>query len=601
LRDGVSGMPFDHRLERLKSLLAHGGPYESVRIRCVAGRKDARSLVPGEKSEGWWNLRCDIIAFPDGQAMEQVPSRRYPTTLLLEEWRAPGGLPDLILAASAGEATVDGVTVKFGPLFEDSVLVEEALPPLLFDCPTYRIVFPFAIQCPTSDKPLIADGLPFYPNGDVAAVEWCEADAFPYRRPYGTIITRLPQCRARIGKVTLLGQTLSVAVLGDRATLDGAMLKGAAWSADVAKDIERKRLDPDAPVTIELPQNPSGVELYLVDASGEVLDRHVERPGVEPWRSGVLHHTLPASAPRVEPVPQPSAPLEVASKCTIFYSWQSQLPNATNRGFIEAAVKQAAKAVRDDVTIDARPEVDRDTANKPGSPNIADTIRAKIDAAEIVVCDVSIVQGRGRLEQWAGGKHVRPTPNPNVLVELGYAMKSLGGTDRLVLVMNTAYGAIEDLPFDLRQYRPTIYELARGDDVGKIKKADIRKDLSSKLEATFRHVLALPRRRDALEFARCGNVFWLANNLVYTAYMLSRGDLPSAIREWNHAIHHAQQLPVSLEFVGRLKALRARDFVHNPTEREEVRLEFHKLWLEIGHLLQAHQPDFRERDVQLDG
>jgi hypothetical protein len=80
-------------------------------------------------------------------------------------------------------------------------------------------------------------------------------------------------------------------------------------------------------------------------------------------------------------------------KCTIFYSWQSQLPNSTNRGFIQEALEAAVRAVREDVAIEVRPEVDRDTANVPGSPNIADTIRAKIDAAEVVVCDVSIVQG----------------------------------------------------------------------------------------------------------------------------------------------------------------------------------------------------------------
>jgi|HubBroStandDraft_5_1064220.scaffolds.fasta_scaffold373684_2 hypothetical protein len=75
--------------------------------------------------------------------------------------------------------------------------------------------------------------------------------------------------------------------------------------------------------------------------------------------------------------------------CTIFYSWQSQLPNATNRGFIERALEISARAVREDATIDVRPEVDQDTANVPGSPNIADVIRQKIDAAEIVICDAS--------------------------------------------------------------------------------------------------------------------------------------------------------------------------------------------------------------------
>lgn len=179
--------------------------------------------------------------------------------------------------------------------------------------------------------------------------------------------------------------------------------------------------------------------------------------------------------------------------CNIFYSWQSQLPNATNRGFIEKALEISARAVREDATIDARPEVDQDTANVPGSPNIADVIRKKIDAAEIVICDVSIVQGLD-----GDGERVRPTPNANVLIELGYAMRSLGTTDRLVLVMNTAYGGIDKLPFDLRQYRPTTYDLPDG--ATNDEKMVQRKALVSKLEATFRHVLVAPSRHAAAQY-----------------------------------------------------------------------------------------------------
>ncbi len=178
--------------------------------------------------------------------------------------------------------------------------------------------------------------------------------------------------------------------------------------------------------------------------------------------------------------------------CTVFYSWQSQLPNSTNRGFIRDALDKAAHAVRNDVTIEARPELDHDTANVPGSPNIADTIRAKIDAAEVVVCDVSIVQGRD-----GDGEKVRPTPNPNVLIELGYAMKSLGTMDRMILVMNTAYGDVSLRPFDLRQSRPVMYELAEGTDG----KADARKALAAQFEKTLRHVLAAPSRRAAPEIS----------------------------------------------------------------------------------------------------
>jgi hypothetical protein len=47
----------------------------------------------------------------------------------------------------------------------------------------------------------------------------------------------------------------------------------------------------------------------------------------------------------------------------------------------------------------------------------------------------------------SAGKNRRRTPNPNVLVELGYALKALGD-ERVIVVVNTAFGKEELLPFD---------------------------------------------------------------------------------------------------------------------------------------------------------
>ncbi len=57
-------------------------------------------------------------------------------------------------------------------------------------------------------------------------------------------------------------------------------------------------------------------------------------------------------------------------------------------------------------------------------------------------------------------KKGKAMPNPNVLLELGYAAAKLGW-DRLVLVMNTNYGHPEELPFDLRNRRfPLTFKIA---------------------------------------------------------------------------------------------------------------------------------------------
>lgn len=62
---------------------------------------------------------------------------------------------------------------------------------------------------------------------------------------------------------------------------------------------------------------------------------------------------------------------------TIFYSWQSDLLNATNRGFIQTALERAARSIRDDTSIHVEPVVDRDTTGVHGSPDIAATYYRK--------------------------------------------------------------------------------------------------------------------------------------------------------------------------------------------------------------------------------
>ncbi len=117
--------------------------------------------------------------------------------------------------------------------------------------------------------------------------------------------------------------------------------------------------------------------------------------------------------------------------CKIFYSWQSDLPNNTNRGFIGDALEKAVKSIRKDNSITVEPVIDRDTQNVPGSPDIVNTIFDKIDQAQIFVCDVSIINSNllnstnpifiqkalnNFLYFLYKDANSRPTPNPNVLI-----------------------------------------------------------------------------------------------------------------------------------------------------------------------------------------
>ena len=202
----------------------------------------------------------------------------------------------------------------------------------------------------------------------------------------------------------------------------------------------------------------------------------------------------------------------------VFYSWQSDLPNATNRGFIQRALESAATAIAGDDTVAVEPVIDRDTEGVAGSPDIASTIFAKIAAADVVIVDVSIIN------RATGG---RPSPNPNVLIELGYALRALG-YERVILVFNRAYGAIEDLPFDLRTRRILSYEVA-ADAAGK---PGIRSDLSKRLDTAIRAALAqVPQVEDepavlaavaAIEAGQGNRMLVLRRNLTSILQQLDR-------------------------------------------------------------------------------
>lgn len=161
----------------------------------------------------------------------------------------------------------------------------------------------------------------------------------------------------------------------------------------------------------------------------------------------------------------------VGSKRIVFYSWQSDLPNSCNRGFIQKALENTAGAITKDETIEVEPVVDRDTQGVPGAPDIASTIFSKITAADLFVADISVVTKTDK----------RSFSNPNVLIELGYAMKALGN-ENVILVFNRAFGTFEELPFDLRMRRILSYEM----EAETKEKSAERKKLEAQLDVALR-------------------------------------------------------------------------------------------------------------------
>ncbi|MBN2313940.1 MAG: hypothetical protein JXM79_08410 [Sedimentisphaerales bacterium] len=167
---------------------------------------------------------------------------------------------------------------------------------------------------------------------------------------------------------------------------------------------------------------------------------------------------------------------------TVFYSWQSDHPNRTNRTFIEEALEAALRKISLDGEIqeaqrDEPLTLDKDTKGIPGIPPIADVIFEKISIAAVFVPDLSFVGNTadGRL-----------LPNPNVLIEYGWALSTLGRS-RIVPVINVAFGAAntETLPFNMRHLRhPISYELKVDTPLEKRKevKAKLVADLASAIQ-----------------------------------------------------------------------------------------------------------------------
>lgn len=187
---------------------------------------------------------------------------------------------------------------------------------------------------------------------------------------------------------------------------------------------------------------------------------------------------------------------------TIFYAWQSDRPQDSHRYLIRDALQDAIDRLKQPVggdtadagaTIDAAPpidaleipELDHDTKGIGGTPNIAETIRNKIRACGAFVADLTFV---GAAESPGGASSGKLLPNPNVLIELGMAAESVGW-DRIVLVMNAAYGEPSALPFDLRHRRfPLTYQLPVGAPAA-ARKA-VRKALGDALSLALRGLIA---------------------------------------------------------------------------------------------------------------
>jgi hypothetical protein len=162
---------------------------------------------------------------------------------------------------------------------------------------------------------------------------------------------------------------------------------------------------------------------------------------------------------------------------TVFYSWQSDTITKENRNLIQDAIDLSIKKLKKEVTLDISLDRDQDTNGIPGSPQISDIVMAKIAKARIYIADITPIN--------ANASHSKLIPNPNVLLELGFAVALLGW-DNIILTANTKYGDIHDLPFDLNSRRITKYHY---DSQNGLKPAEARNKLSDSIFEAMKCIL----------------------------------------------------------------------------------------------------------------
>ena len=143
---------------------------------------------------------------------------------------------------------------------------------------------------------------------------------------------------------------------------------------------------------------------------------------------------------------------------------------------------EAKKQLDDDLDIQdaVRGEVivDQDTQGVTGSPPVAETIFKKIRECSAFIAD---------LTPTCSGQIKRTAPNPNVLIEYGYALHALGD-QRIIGVFNESFGKPDELPFDLLYRRWPIRYQAHEEDTEEARREE-RQRLARKLASAIRSII----------------------------------------------------------------------------------------------------------------
>lgn len=171
----------------------------------------------------------------------------------------------------------------------------------------------------------------------------------------------------------------------------------------------------------------------------------------------------------------------------VFFAFQMDIDDKFGKGFIQSAIEVAIQKFKGE-GVDV--SLDFGFRGTPGTPLLIDEMLKKSSESDMVIVDLTYTSAK----EWLDAELIKEdsthllfsipkgdrklSPNPNVLLETGYAWAKKG-TYRTLAVMNSAYGSPDLLPVDLKGFRWGITYSLNNDNYADRK--SVRKDLSKDL------------------------------------------------------------------------------------------------------------------------
>jgi hypothetical protein len=187
----------------------------------------------------------------------------------------------------------------------------------------------------------------------------------------------------------------------------------------------------------------------------------------------------------------------------VFYAWQDDRPGKNNRYLIREAAQEACNQINGDQSNEYNLSFDESTIGVPGMCDIPNEILKKIRSCDIFLADLTFV---GKSETKPEGGRLQSISNPNVIMELGYDVGSKAndesdGFERVIAVMNTAYGPPDEQMFDIKRRHPIIYNLPEDSNKPKLDHAKtlLIKDLKAALITILQQTVFPEKNKTAIE------------------------------------------------------------------------------------------------------